>query len=352
MNQRLLMSLGRAGAISLLCLSLAACLPGNQATQDVTSAGRVKGGILGLSEAADIEVNTPKAFAGTQKVVVASFKVGFVDSKSAAVKAGGGLMGNGFGGKSTARLKLEGVDAATRQALTEQAYQEFVALLQQQGYTLVDPAGLQGFKGYEKVNRFDFPFKADNSGLLSDYGVTWYHTPASFGRAPIFLGEIQGETGGFGFSNPMAVSAEYAKAAGVKVLNVAYVVDFANTDSYGGRFTSTSSIGVGQGMTLVPGAVLGLTGGWGGTFSSETGSLRTGQPLSSALKFGSVEDATSDAYKTVQTVTNVIGVLGGVGSNISRDYVVRADAAQYRQAAADVLRQGNQAFVSKMAALR
>ncbi|WP_027853799.1 hypothetical protein [Marinobacterium litorale] len=345
-------SLGRAATLSLLSLVLTACVTGNRATQDVTTAERTKGGLFGMSEYADMEVNKPKAFAGKSKLIIGSFKVGFVDSKRAEAKAGGGIMGSAYGGKSVARLKLEGVDDQHKQALTEVAYNSFTQRLQKAGYEIVELGVLQGYKGYEKVKLFDFPLESDNSGLLSDYGVTYYHTPAVFGKTHVYMGEIPGESGGFGFSSPNAVTAEFAKATGIPVINVSYVLDFANTGSYGDFFTSTSSVSVGQGMTLVPGANLGIISGWGGSFSDEVGSLRTGQPLTSDIKFAAVEDSTTDTHKTVQTVTNVVGLLGGIGSNITRDYIVRADPERFEAAAIDVIEQINEAFVLKMAELR
>lgn len=332
---------------------LTGCITPNSATQSAMAPDRASGGFLGLSEAEDVSVQTAEAFKGTNQVVIGSFKVGFVESKADKAKAGGGLMGNGFGGKSTAKLKIENLDAATKQQITDAAYSDFVQKLEAQGYKVVERSALVNNEAFAGAKIYDAPVQQDNSGILSDYGMTSYYAPSEFGgKTPVFPGEIIGESGGFAFANPMMGAAKFAEATGIRVLNVSYVMDFANASKHGGSFTSSSSVNVGQGLSVVPGAVLGITGGQGGTFSTAMGSIRTGQPIYSTEEFGTIADTTTDTHKGVEMATNVIGMLGGIGTNISREYVVQADPVRYQTIATQLASNVNNTFVTTMVASR
>lgn len=345
MTQRILAS-------ACTVLFLAGCMA-NSATQSGTAPARASGGFLGLGEASDFNVDTGKAFAGANKVVIGGFKVGFVESKIEKIKAGGGLMGSGFGGKSTAFLKLAGVDSATQQKLTDAAYADFVSKLKANGYEIVDRSTLMNHDEFKSVKMYDMPFEKDSSGLLNDYGMIRYFAPTAFGKqSPIFIGEVAGETGGFGFANPMAPSSEFAKQTGIRVLNVTYVMDFANSEKYGGFARNSSSVNVGQGLSIIPGALVGINGGHGGSFSTNVGVIRTGQAVYTTDEFATVEDVTGGTSKVVEKATNVIGILGGIGSNVSRKYDVKADGVKYAKYAGKVLTDTNSSFVAQMTSLR
>lgn len=345
-------------AVLSLAIVLTGCVAGQNNAQKgpqkkTITADDAKGGFLTPDAMVKTDVSTGAAFSGTDKVIIASFKVGFVESKRDSVQAGGGLTGSAFGGKSTALMKMEGLSAATMQKVTDAAYQQFKEKLSAQGYTLVDHSQLFNYQKFKQVNRYDMPMKIDNSGLLSDYGVSHYFSPKALGsNAPIYPGEIPGETGGFGWSNPGSVTSEYAAESGIRVLNVAYVIDFAYTDSYGGWHTNSSSISVGKLMSIVPGAKMTIIGGHAGTFSKAIGSVRTEEGLVSEADIGELADSTSDTNKAVQMATNVIGILGGIGSNSSREYTLNVDEAKFQTEATSLAQKMNNNFINKMVQLR
>lgn len=339
--------------IPLLALSfvLAGCAV--TAQQDgVMEAQNRKGGFMGLSSNDTVEVQTEAAFKERRKVVIGGFKVGFNDSKRMANKAGGGLMGGGFGGKSTGLVKLEGVTDTERQAITDAAYKDFVAALEAQGYTVVPRSELTADKDFAGAKSYSFPYAVDDSGFLSEYGTATYYSPAAIGaEQPVFAGDIAGMTGGFGFSNPAVAAAKYGEQTGIAVLNVSYLVDFAGAGGHGGKFSATSSLKVGQLLSVDQGR-LGLTAGQMGTFSTAVGAMTLGQPVPSAQEFATIEETSTGADKGIETATNIASALLGGGTNQTRKFVYRADAGKFKVAAIDALKDANGRFVGKMVALR
>ncbi len=332
---------------------LSAC-GGTSSSQGVMKANtNQKGGFMGLSTRANIEAETPAAFKGKTKVALGGFTVGFDVVKYDSNKAGGGLMGNGFGGKSSAYSKLSGVDNATFQAVTEAAYNDFVAKLKQAGYEVVGPEGVVNDDAIASTKGFANPHITSSGGFLTAKQETRYFTPAAFGKNRSFMGSIPGEMGGFAFGNPMMGAVKYAEKTGIPLLYVNYKVDFANADGHGGWGSMSSSVQVGQGMTMEnEWSKVGIVGGQMGTFSSAVGSLKLGQPISSEKTFAEVSDITTGTDKGMQIAANVLGVIGGVGTNSKRNYEFKSEPAQFKAAALDVATQTNTAFVSKMQSLR
>lgn len=340
--------------IGVLSLSLlvTAC-GGASSTQKVTKAGERSSGLFGMSKSDAVKVDTKAAFKDVEKVTIGTFTVGFATYKTSSAKAGGGLMGNGFGGKSTAKSTLSGVDDATMQYITDQAYKKLISQLKSKGYTVVNRNELLANKSFSDSKTYPNPYEDSSGGLFGASSKTKYFAPSSFKNLRVFMNDIPGVTGGFAFSNPAIGATEYAKETGVKVLNVAYVIDFANADTYGGWARSSSAVKVGQGITVVPEVShIGLTGGDGGTFSTVNGSVTLGQPISSEKEFATVVNSNSDAFKAAEVAINVVGVLGGIGSNSSREYEFKARAKDYKTGALNAINEANATLVGTMAKLK
>jgi hypothetical protein len=305
-------------------------------------------------DVANLDVIKPGAFEGAQKVLVAGFKVGFVQSKGDSARAGGGLTGGAFGGKSTALMDMEGVDPTLMQTLTDKAYEHFMGQLDKAGFEVVPRSALYDLDSFKKVKRYPFPYEVDNSGWFSDYGVSTYYIPTVLGGdAPIWQGEINGVTGGIGFSNPAYATSEFAEESDIKILTVKYLIDFAYTDAYGDSFWSSSSkIDVGQAVYVTPGATMGFVGGWGTAFNSQIGNLSLKESIIASNQVGSLEDVTTSTEKAVELLSNVVGVLGGMGTNKSRKYRLVADPVEYEKAAEEVAFNLNSNFIQKMIDLR
>lgn len=323
----------------------------------VLSAAVLMGGAMAQTSPAPalapVKVDTKAAFSQVRQVVIGGFTIGFDTHKTDSAKAGGGLLGSGFGGKSTAKSELTGIGDEVLQAITDKAYGDFLAQLTAAGYTVVERAQLAEHDKFKTTNTLTMPHVDTQGGMLGGGNTTRYFAPSAFGGIKAFHGDIMGTMGGIGFSSPNAGAAEFAKASGIKVLHVAYRVDFANAEKYGGWYSSSSSVDVKQGLAIAKDlSRMGIIGGWGGTFSTDNGSITLADAITSDKEFAKISDATGEGAKTVETITNVIGMLGGIGTNKSRRYEFKADPAAYADGAHDALRKTSETFVGQMKSLR
>lgn len=341
---------------TLLLMAMAGTLSACAAVTKTDTASKpaaATSGFMGLSTTSDIVVDNEKAFAGKNQVIIGSFKVAFVENKKASNKAGGGLMGSGMGGKAKANMELKGLDMATMQMLTDQAYKDFEAKLNASGYTIADRTPLLSDAGFAKSDSKPSPFKEEASffGVASD---TTYMTPTGFGPIHFFMGEY-GKTGGFAaMNNPLMAANKFAGEKGTPVISVAYLVDFANTGGHGNKWSMSASMQVSQGISVTAGSGITWLGGWqGGTFSANpNGSVKLGQAVGSDQEFGTVETTTTGAEVAGEVALNVVTAVLGGGTNQTRDFAVTTEPGKYAAVAGPVLSQTNSALVSKMASMK
>jgi len=285
-----------------------------------------------------VALKNPAALSGMRQAVIGSFAVGFLTERVDRAKAGGGLMGGGFGGKSTARSYLAGLTDADFKDATEAAYAAFVARLMAMGITLGDRQGLVQAYG-TKVKPLP---NGEERNLITgrdDKAKARLFSPAALGDPVVlmeWLGMLHG--GSFDFSFNMSVgqasmaAKTYAKSSSQPVINALLLVDFADADSYGGFFTTSSAVKVKSSLAAFP-EVSQLT-----VFApgGKTGQVILKEPVAMGGDYGTIEDTTGGTAKTVETISNVIGFLGGVGTNKSRKYTMTADPQRWRDGVAGI----------------
>jgi hypothetical protein len=211
---------------------------------------------------------------------------------------------------------------------------------------------LTSHEKYQGAKKYEFPYTNDESGFLSEYGQTKFYQPAAYGKEGIMLmNDIQGVTGGFAFANGGMAAAEYAKATGNGVVSATYVVDFATADGHGGKWSSSASVKVGQSLAVTTGSFK-IVKDQTSTFNAGTGNAFLGQPIQSDKIFGEVENTTSTAMNVTQEALNVVSVLGGMGTNRSKNFEMKADPAKYKSNAIELLKDTNKELISKGASLR
>lgn len=308
----------------LLALAVAGCVTSSGSSM----APQASTGFMGI-KSDDIKVDTPKAFAGKKDVVIGSFKVGFVTYNKASQKAGGGLLG-GMAGRASAKTTLNGVSDATMQEITDAAYADFTSMLKANGYNVVSRSSITNTSEYKKVAVEKAPQREAESVLAMGSDITYF--------APSGM-PLHGK--GFAFSTPMIAFGSLGEKTGVPVLDVEYIVNFANADGYGGSHRNTAAVNVGQGISVVSGSRVTAYGGQGGTFSTNIGTVSLGQPVYSTQEFATVAEMTTDGEKA----------LGGATS-VSREYAVNADPGKYEAISKSVLNQANKKLVGTMAANR
>jgi hypothetical protein len=286
-----------------------------------------------------VAIKNPAALGGISQAVTGSFAVGFLTERTDRAKAGGGLMGGGFGGKSTARSRLEGLTDADFQTATEAAYTMFTEQLAARGVTLADRQALVTALG-SKVKPLPNGDERDMITGSDDRAKARLFSPAALG-GPVMLQEWMGmlSAGGFSFNASFlhaSMNAKtYAKSSGQAVINALLLVDFANAESYGGWFRNSSAVNVKSSLAAFPDVSQLVVFAPGG----KVGSVVLKEPVAMGGDYGTFADATGGTAKTVETITNVIGVLGGIGSNKSRKYTMTADPARWREGVNGVSRE-------------
>lgn len=280
-----------------------------------------------------VALKNPVALAGIRQAVIGSFSVGYLTERVDRAKAGGGLMGGGFGGRSTAKSYLAGLTDDDFRAATEAAYAAFLDRLGSAGITLGDRQGLVDAYG-TKVKPLP---NGEERNLITgrdDKAKARLFSPAALGD-PVVLAEWLGllHGGSFDFAFNMSVgqasmaAKTFAKTSSQSVINALLLVDFANADSYGGFFTTSSAVKVKSSLAAFP-EVSQLT-----VFApgGKVGQAILKEPVAMGGDYGTFEDTTGGTAKTVETISNVIGFLGGVGTNKSRKYTMTANPDRWRE---------------------
>ena len=321
-------------------LCVMALLAGCVATGASSTPDRERG-MFGI-EKADVIDDTPKAFAGKQRVVIGDFKVGFLTHSTARAKATGGFSGGGSSNVS-AVASLEGVSSDTFQQLTEAAYRDFVSDLEANGYEVVDRSTLTSHSAYKKANTREAPYEFDDSPFVMGAELV-YHTPEGF---DLHMHPRDGETHGLGWSNPASAFADFAEKTDLPVLNVNLLVDFVNEEGVGGA-RDWAMVSIAPGLSITPGSSVQIIGGHSGTFSNTVGSVTLGQPVYTTDGYATnVEEVTSGAQKA----GNVFAALGGLGKKTTA-YEITADADNYQNHTRQLLTEANDKLINHMASLR
>lgn len=320
----------------LVCIVMAMGLVG---CSGISASGGAKApekntGFLGSTKS-DIDVDTPKAFAGKNDVVIGAFRVGFVTYNKVGHSTGTSLLGSaGSAGRASAKSTLVGINAASMQKITDAAYADFVSKLKANGYNVVDRSKLAALPEYKKMSTVASPQETDENGMDLTY------------VAPAGL-PLKGT--GFAFSHPMSALSVSGEKLGIPVLDVDYILNFVNGSGAG---WSVATVEVGQGISIPPGSGVTLYGGQMSTFSNNVGSVKLGQPVYSTETFASVEGTTTDGDVALETATNVLTGLLGAGGRASREFNFNADPAKYAAVSHSVLSDANAKLVGAMKANR
>lgn len=296
-----------------------------------------------------IKVDKPAAMSASRQLVVGSFVVAFLTERRDSAKAGGGLMGSGFGGKSSARSALAGLTDADFQVATDAAYADFERQLTAAGYTVanrgpvVEAVTKGGARPEDNGAKKDLILGRDSKAEARLFSPTGWGGPLI---AREYLGLMA--PGGFnGARSAILMSMkgqEFAKQSGHAVVNVFYVVDFAQAETYGGAFRNRSAVTVKAGLAAVPEATKLIVYAPKGQVGTAT--LR--EPIAIGGAFGEFVDAKSGGEKALDTAANVIGILGGVGSNKSKKFQMTADPAAWKAGVSELTSITNANFITAM----
>jgi len=278
------------------------------------------------------EVDAGTAFKDVKNVVIGSFKIGFLEEKKdVPIKLENEKNAEAVSGD----VKLTHVDRALMQRITDAAYADFTTRLKKKGYTVTDRNALLKNRDFAHANKQTSPVRKEASFFGSGSTVT-YVAPSAHGNL-YFVGE-SGESGGFGFSNPLVAAINYAEETKTQVLFVTYQVDF--TDKTGA-----------QKLSIPPGNGIRMIGGKGDTFNTANGTILLGQHIISTASCGEVIDKTDDGKKATKSLSLFKAVLGG-GAEKASSFEMKANPEKYRAVSVKLLADANEKLTSKMTSLR
>ena len=230
----------------------------------------VKSKILGLALAATVlalpmqayagdsgpvKVSGKDALAGAKSIAVAAFNVGFIFESTDQTKATGGMIG-AFGGTTKAKSSLVGVTPEMMQKIADAAYADFVAKLAASGLAVKNTAEMfaapEMAKPHGQVSPLDISIALEKKSK----GKATYVKPTALPTLIMVAGDFQGSgfsSMGLAMDSGQASYAlsQYAKAAGVPVVGVTYLVDFSQQKRPGAF--SLGGIEVNANLSVVPG---------------------------------------------------------------------------------------------------
>ncbi len=308
---------------------------------------------LVAKEAEPVKVTSAKNIQGIERVVIGQFTIGFLVERKDSAKAGGGLTGSGFGGKSTVRSQLAGYTQDELQKIADAAYDDMVSRLSAAGFAVMDRAGLAASPALVKVKGEPGPKQMTTITGRDDKAEVLFVSATQSAPLRLMPGDVAAS--GFGamgiiMSGSQAMNAftAYAKETDSKVINVVYYLDFAKSDEYGGWFRSSSAVNVEGSLAMMPDqSKLSVVGA-----NYKSGSLALAEPVAVGGNFFEKEDAMSGGEKAANTAANVIGFLGGVGTNSSKKFTFTARPGEYAAGAGELATQANEVLVQKLVTLR
>lgn len=304
-------------------------------------------------EAEPVKVTSAKNIQGARRVTVGQFTIGFLIERKDSAKAGGGITGSGFGGRSTVRSQLAGYTEAEFQQIADAAYLDFVAQLAAAGFEVTDRAALAAYPALARVTGEARPKEMTTITGRDDKAKVLFVSASQTAPLRLLAGDVAAS--GFGamgiiMSGTQAAGAftNYAKENDTRVLNVVYYLDFAKSEEYGGWFRSSSAVSVTGSLAMMPDqSKLSLIGP---NYKSAT--LALAEPVAVGGDFFRKDDAMSGGEKASNAIGNVIGFIGGVGTNSSQKFTFTPEPGAYSAGAVRLTTEANSVLVQRLASLR
>ena len=281
-----------------------------------------------------VSVDSFKQLKDCKKVVVTAFNVQFLTKKKAGASAGRETEGAAH---VNSDIKLIGLDNATFQAITDQAYANFVKNLASLGVEVSPYAEYMAQPEYADMKSYLKPSPLEVSGGMFSGGQPSILFAPTGMPVSLFGDETAVGTGslmssGMGRSAPHSLEPKLAKQTGVAAVHVYLVVDFCQMESKGGVFSYSASVDAKPQVSIAKiSRCLFVFGG------GMTGGLEYAKMKNNA--FGKDEyvtdfnDVTTTGQKVGDAAADVIGILGGTGGTYkTRSYEAVANPALYQAA--------------------
>lgn len=304
-----------------------------------------------------VKVSGKDAVKGATGVAIGAFNVGFIFESTDQTKSTGGLMG-AFGGTTKAKSTLVGVTPEMMQKVADAAYADFVSQLTAAGLTVKDPAAVFAAPELAKPHGQASPLDVGIMLEKKSKGKATYVKASALPTLIMVPGDFQGSgmsSIGLSMDAGQASSAlsNYAKAAGVPVIDVTYLIDFSD-QKRPGAFSFGGGLSVNANLSVTPGfsrmTVLGPNG--------KTVTVTLTEGISVDGEFVEKHDASSGTAKTTQAAANVAGGImaamghGGMMFGKTRKFEFQAKPGNYEDGAAKAASLANQRLVEQINTLK
>ena len=292
--------------------------------------------LLDANPTPEISVSTDsfKQLKECQKVVITAFHVQFLTQKKASASSGRESEGAAH---VNSDIKLLGLDNATFQAITDQAYTNFVKGLTALGVEVQPYATYMALPQYADMKSY-----LKTSPLVVQGGIFSSGQP-SFLFAPtgmpisLFGDESAVSSGallssGMGRSAPHSLEPQLAKETGVAAVHVYLVVDFCQMESKGGVFSYTASVDAKPQISIAKISRCLFVFGGGMMGGLEYVKLKN-NAFGKDEYVTQLNDVTTTGQKVGDAAADVIGLLDGKGGTYkTRSYEAVANPALYQAA--------------------
>ena len=274
------------------------------------------------------------------RIAVPVFRVAFVVQTKASARSMSGFSRDRGAISSSLTVSLGGVSEEVMQEITNRAYQDYLARLQESGFELVGFDEIQNTKGYQKI-------KFTPEGYSKSVNGTTYvvFTPTEM---PLFW-EFGNVIGNAGFSTGQPFNRISSETVSTVILPT-LVVNFAEMSSSGRSFAATSaSVGAEMGITLNDQSSYHLRVGHPkmSTAVSFMGDAKVNESFSVSGDFGNMSEVSaSDDRALMGLLSLTTGT--ALSSRVRETRLVSADPSAYQQLALTALASGNQAFAEAL----
>lgn len=283
------------------------------------------------------------------------------------------LFGEGRSGRNTARMtaELQGIGDATRQAVTEAAYQDTVAALTNAGFEVVDQATVNAHPlqaaldaKYGKAS----PWVVEDEKMLEG-GKQISHIVAPAGmRAYFQSGIARGDFSQRMENQNFAIGkqqGELAKALNATLLDVHVLASFGTVSATkNGLLRNFAGLSAKAGIEAQPvlfpeeTQIQIVNSGGARTFGvshrmGHSGAVYLSEPLIAPANIFEMRDTQTSAEKDKQTAGNfLMGMIGGNSERHSTAAVTASSDEAYRSTYQALIRQAVEAMVAALAAAR
>ena len=258
-------------------------------------------------DTAPLKVSGQEAAKGVTQVAIGAFNVGFIFKSVDSTKAMTGIVG-AMQGTTRAESTLVGITPAIMQTITDAAYADFTAKLKASGYTIQAPSALFATplpRAHPEISPLDVNIALEKKST----GKVTLVKPTALGALYLIPGDFTGSgMSSIGLNMASAQTnyalGQYAKQAGVGVIDVVYLIDFSQQQQNGGFSVKVNS-GVSIASNYSRATLIAPSG--------KATTIKINDAIPVAGDFATMRDTTSGLTKTTQTATRVLGGLGRLG---------------------------------------